>query len=387
LNVSRSVPIIVACYALQVAGAATNVAAQAASVADVEAEAVVVLIAAAQRSPELGAVLSELLLHRGVRPQFIDSERFEASALLDTGTRDPRVWVFVVPDGDSGARLFFRGPFAARFLLRELSLRNGLDEVGRELIGRVVESSTVALLRSGEGMSRAQAEQGIALGARATNAEAAPTSEAKSAADRVPEPESEPVPERDDAYSHEHNSSVAETWLLAVRGAGHWTGNALGAHFAAGLEAGRTLIPAGWPRLRVRAAFEWSPAQTLARDQIAAEVRAWPLRVGLDLGFARGAHALLVGLSTGIDVVRTTVTHADDASLRLATPRTQALPVSRAELRYELAQSWFLLSAAVLIEVPWQVTDYDLSRYGKLSHLGTPWQVRPGLAISCGARL
>ena len=106
--------------------------------------ALVVLIGNAGTSEGLRSVLSELLERQGVAVEYEERAHFSPSALLSE-SRDTRVWVFVSQSGSRVAKLYFRGPSGARFLLRQLELKNGLDEVGRELIGQVVETSTVAL--------------------------------------------------------------------------------------------------------------------------------------------------------------------------------------------------------------------------------------------------
>jgi hypothetical protein len=370
-----------------------------------DATAVIVLIGDADHTPELVAVLAESLLQQGVQAQFNKKPRFEPSALLDAGKDDTRVWVFVALAGPLRARLYFRGPRGERFLLRELALRAGLDEVGRELIGRVVETSALALLHSSEGLNRAQAEQGIAarehvlqLGANASRVDAAHEREEESAreeeerartadsergVDRARERFDEPGPSGDG----DNARGAAERWLLGARVLGQWTGSALQGRYGAGFELGHVLSRAAWPHVRLRAAFELNLAQTLERSAVDARVSTWPLRIGIDLGITRGVHAWLLGLGTGFDRVRTTAEHARDAGLMLSEPTTQLLPVSRAELRYELGVSPVLLSVAALIDVPWAVTHYDVLEQGQRVRLGTPWQLRPGFVLGFGARL
>jgi hypothetical protein len=384
------------------------------TLAQTDATAVVVLIGEANRTPELAGMLATLLLQQGVRAQFDKQRFFEPRSLLDAGTEDQRVWVFILLDGRLQARLYFRGPFGERFLLRELALRSGLDEVGRELIGRVVETSTLALLHSSEGLNRAQAEEGIAAAARAPQASGVSASQASGfglrASGLQPEaPESaDPARERETAREEPRASDVDrersddglpkrtddldradahESWLLGARMLGQWTGNALEGRYGGGLELGHVLSHAEWPRVRLRAAFELNFSQTLERNAVDARVSTWPFRIGIDVGIARGMHAWLVGLSTGFDRVRTTAENARNAALRLAEPSTQLLAASRAELRYELTVSRLLVSVAALIDVPWAVTHYDVFQQGKRVRLGTPWQVRPGLMLGCGARL
>jgi hypothetical protein len=84
--------------------------------------------------------------------------------------------------------------------------------------------------------------------------------------------------------------------------------------------------------------------------------------------------------------VHTTAEHPRAAALRLAEPSAQLLPASRAELRYELALSRVLVSAAAFVDVPWAITHYEVVEAGKRVRLGTPWRVLPGLLLGCGAR-
>ena len=131
-----------------------------------DARALVVLVGEAAKSDKLTAVLSELLERERVALEFERKSRFRPSALLASSGGDSRVWVFI-SSTKRVAKLYFRGPFGNRFLLRKLELQNGLDEVGRELIAQVVETSILTLLRSEAGLSREQMKAGISDAERA----------------------------------------------------------------------------------------------------------------------------------------------------------------------------------------------------------------------------
>jgi hypothetical protein len=334
--------------------------------------AVVVLIGETQRSSELGAVLSELLLRQGVQPQFLAQPRFSARALLDVDTADARVWVFVALDGPQRARLFFRGPFGQRFMLRELALRAGLDEVGRELIARVVESATAALRHSHEGLSRAQAEADLARS-------------------ELPEPEPQPVPasaptavpaDRDEP-ALERAQPPQRAWLIGVRALAQSHGADLGVRYGLGLEAGWLALHGGVARLRVRALIEPSLGQAIDDEAVAATVTSWPLRLGLDLGAASGVHGVWLGASAGVDWVRVAPDRARDAALSLTEPDAELMFAARAELRYELALHAWLLSAALPLDVAFARKHYDVIAGGAPTKVATPWRVRPGVALGC----
>ncbi|HXT99883.1 MAG TPA: hypothetical protein VN903_02760, partial [Polyangia bacterium] len=117
--------------------------------------AVVVLLGDTRDRPDLAAVLSELLQRQDVDVRFERQEKLDTGELL-AGKNDRAVRIFVELRGPNEAALYFRSPRARRYLLRRLELRDGLDEVGRELIAQVVASSVDSLLRSSEGMTRSE---------------------------------------------------------------------------------------------------------------------------------------------------------------------------------------------------------------------------------------
>jgi len=261
------------------------------------------------------------------------------------------------------AQLYFRGPRGERFLLRELELRDGLDEVGRELIGRVVETSVVALLHSSEGLSREEARAGLEKSAK-PEAVLAP----------------EPVVEQPPAVK----AQPARRWrpLFGMRILGQWTGDDLGARVAFGLEGGVALHNPGWPPLRARLSFEAALPQSLESSGVQARVITLPLRAGVDVGTPFG---LYLGLATGFDIVHLDPQSAGESALRLVENSTELVPASRAELRYELYFGKVLwLAFSALADLPWKTTHYDVVESGTTQHLATPWRVQPGLALTIG---
>jgi len=130
-------------------------------------EASIVLVGAAARDPELKALLGELLERRRVHARISEQDGFGREQLLHTEGAGSGVLVFVVPGLGGNVRLYFRAPDGERFLLRSVLLRAGFDDVGRELVGQVVETAVSSLLDSGDGLTREQAQ--LAL----TNEEAA----------------------------------------------------------------------------------------------------------------------------------------------------------------------------------------------------------------------
>lgn len=334
--------------------------------------AVVVLIGEASGNAELSAVIAELLLRQNVEAQVQSRERFEPDVWLDASSADARSFAFVSVRDRHRAQLYFRGPRGQRFLLRELTLRDGLDEVGRELIARVVETSTVALMSSSEGVSREEARAELEKDAQA-QASAPPPSVAV-AQPKVEEPEA---------------PKAARRWrmLLGLRALGHWTGSDLGARVGLGLEGGAR-YRSGQRGLHIggRLSAEIGLPQKLEAQGVAARVLTVPLRIGVDVGSELG---LFVALSTGVDVVHLAPERVADSELMLASASTELTASSRAELRYEMrlggTRGSLYLAFSALVDVPWAATHYDVAEGGTLKHLATPWRAQPGAAITLGA--
>jgi hypothetical protein len=332
---------------------------------------VVVLIGEARDNAELSAVIAELLLRQNVEAQMESRKRFEPEVWLDESSADARSFAFVSVRERHRAQLYFRGPHGRRFLLRELTLRDGLDEVGRELIARVVETSTVALMSSSEGVTRDEARAELAL---VTNAQAQPAPEPPPAA---------PVEQPKRAEPASRKPEQRWSTLLGVRALGQWTGSDLGVRIGLGVEGGARFRTAGWLQIGGRLSAEIALPQQLEAEGVAASVLAIPLRIGVDVG---SEIDLFLSLSTGFDIEHLSPERAADSELMLASASTELTPTSRAELRYELALSRSLyLALSALIDVPWTAAHYDVEQDGTLKHLATPWRVQPGAVITLGA--
>ncbi len=347
---------------------------------DTRARALVVLIGDAGRAAELTLVLSELLNRQGVAPEFERRERFRASALLSESIDDARVWVFITESGPHVAKLYFRGPLGKRFLLRTLSLRNGLDELGRELIAQVVETSTVVLLRSEGGLSREEAKAGLSDQGEPGDAfeadDASPASrpaEAEVASDV--EAAAPPIAKMQKTHLE---------YELSARGVAKWTGADLGLDHGAGLETALAWRSARAVLVRGRLSFEYIFGQLIDASAVSATIRTTALRAAVDVGAAFGSSALVVGLGGGVDLARISPKATPDSSLDLAPTSTGIIPVVRVEARYELTLGSFRMTAGLLGDASLVDTHYDVRRGAGQSRVATPWPVRPGMALTLG---
>jgi hypothetical protein len=330
------------------------------------ATAVVVLIGPAADGPELGDVLSELLERQHIRPEIVLEERFDPSSLLSEGETDSRVWVFVVVHGGHQARLYFRGPLGKRFLLREVSLKNGLDEVGRELIAQIVETSSVALLRSTAGITRDEAKASLE----------------KERASTEPTPSPTVKPKAEERPPNEHASSLVA--VIGARGILLWNRDDAGPAVGAGAEGGLGTRFGKSFVGRARLAFEYRAPQSITTQELDASFGSVALRAAIDGGFSTGPHAFLLGLGAGVDFDRATTESVRDPSLNVAPDSTSTSATLRSELRYEVTIDRLWVSASFFTDFATVRTHYDVTRASGTTRLAELWLVRPGLALTIG---
>jgi hypothetical protein len=338
-------------------------------VAQAEAErAQIVLVGSAQESRELRLMIAELLERDGVEPEFTLSPRFTPAALLDAADSAGRVHVFVSLSSRTLARLYLRGPSGQRFLLRELPLRDGLDEVGCESIAQVVATSTQALLHSGAGVDRETARADLL-----EEAEAAPLPPPAVVSVRpaVRKPETAPPSLR---------------FELAGRASGAWTGAALRQRLGGGLELGLSEPLHGSLWLRERLLFEQFAVQHLQASGLAAEVRTSALRLGVDLMRAWAAHSFGAGLLAGVDLLAIAPKKASDPAWSLAKKGVDSVPVLRAELNYEWQFGALYLGLSAYADLALIDSHYEVQDGASVRRVAHPWRVAPGLALRLGFR-
>jgi hypothetical protein len=353
------------------------------------ARAVVVLVGATAQTGDLPGLLTELLGRDGIAVEIVREPTFRAADLLAPGDGGRRsVSVFIEVPSDRVARLSFRGPRAERFLLRELGLRDGLDDVGREAVAQVVESSIDALMSfSLEGMSRDEA--------RATLASApSPPPAPGTVVDRGPRPAkpagTPAAPEAAGtvvATGGARGAVAAWRGWLAARYSAVYEGPDLGVGHGPGLEAG---LERSGPRvfLRARLVGERRFAQVITSPELDADVQDDVARLLIDLGWAPGAkQALAFGVGFGIDAIAIQPGAARAPDVTPAAATTHVVPVMRTELRYEVGGDAWRAGVVLFADVSLYATHYDLARADTVERLATPWPVRPGAAVVFGWRL
>lgn len=338
-------------------------------------EARVVLVGAAGRDADLEALLGELLERRGVRAHISEQRSFDHEQLLRAAAPSGSVLVFVVPGLAGHVGLYFRAPDGERFLLRSVLLRAGFNDVGRELVGQVVQTAVVSLLNSGDGLTREQARLALShdespiAAAEPTPPPAAP---AKAAAAARPKPAA--------SSNSTRHASALEGWF-ALRYGAVALGPQLGMTHGPGVELGVGLKQA--LLLRSRLTFERDFPTSFATAQVAAELTRVRLRFGLDAGLPLGnRHTLLMSLGVGQDRLSVKPAAAAGSGVVPAAAFEDTAPVAQAELRYEATFERFRLAAAWGADVSLVETHYDVARGTARQSVVRPWLVRPSASLA-----
>ena len=347
------------------------------------AKAVVILVSAAGRDPELRVLLTELLERKGVSAELVTQPQFGKEELLREATRDGAVHVFIVPGVAGNVGLYFRGPDGERFLLRSVLLRGGLDDLGREQIAQIVETAVVSLAIPGAGMTREQAS--VALDDRDAPNPEAPRVDAPSnlGTKAAPLPSSEPLigapvpPKTADPLRADR---VLEGWF-AVRYGATSLGTPIGIAHGPGLELGLG-ARRGWV-LRGRLIGERDFTQTLSTSQVTAELSSIRLRFTADVGMVVApGHALLASLAVGQDRTAVRPRATSGSSIAPAAAFSSSSPIAHAELRYEAGSATLRLGAALGADASLVETHYDVEHPTGRERVVKPWLVRPTSSLT-----
>jgi hypothetical protein len=280
-----------------------------------------------------------------------------AAVLAPASQLGVQAWIVLVDP--SVARVFFAVEESAgttpRFLVTDVALDSGLDELGLERLAQVVFLSAGALWAGNVESSRADVEH--ELHAKPGDALTAPPPLF------LQPPPPEPKPPLRAELGAEYAAMIAgdagtgqavRATIRISRGGG----------FAATVRGG-IIVP--------------HEAQNAG---VGVELSALTARAGAGVQRALGASTTIEGeLGAGIDVVMYRVAMLDDPNLR-ALPEaydTQPLAYARTGMRFRLGERTLLLVEAVL-DVELRRTHYDIVQNGNELAVVTPWLVQPGVS-------
>jgi len=271
------------------------------------------------------------------------------------------VKVWVVLRSSSAARLFFAvagsDEGTPRYLVRDVTLAGGLDELGMEQVTQVIYLSALALWTGTQQSSRQDVERGLAQEQTVDRPETPP-----------------PVSRR--VSSNAGFSSVLGAGYFARFAGDEGTTHALSTSLGVGHPVGRFMVLG-----RVEAALllpHRASANGLTLDLRGASFAAGALLVHELFDRTWGA----VELGAGADVVNYRALAVDDPALQVDADETEARPFLR--LRAGAARALGPVSLGVGAGVALQLlrTHYDAVDGANRSEIFAPWPVQPELHAS-----
>ncbi len=332
----------------------------------------IALVGPAAQSPALQDSIRALAESEGSAPRFVHLDPLPRRALAEAAsTPTPgtvRVWVDL--SQPQRALLLLSGPTGQRYILRELPLSHGLDEVGREQISQVIQSSTLALLRGDPGLDRASMQ-------RALDGPTVQRPPPVVVAPKAKAAEASPV-------GTEHEPPWGRL-QLGVLYALAWTGDDFGERHALGLRLGVAQILDS----------PWSVLVTLgvgfpqyARDPLV-EVKTQTTSLYGLLGHTwplGNRFGLFAALGGGLTATRATPLAAEGSNVALRDGRSHFGSNLRAELGFEYQYSVVVLSLSPWVELDLNRTSYHLTQGNQRSLVGSPGRLIPGVQLTVGYR-
>lgn len=269
------------------------------------------------------------------------------------------------------AELYFADRAGERFLVRTVSLPDGLSTLGREALGQVLELSVKAMLEDDRiGMSRAETSE--LLNARRSEAQTKPAAPP----DTPEEPERAQAPSRESSLGAEmfygarlHSSDVSFV---------HGPGLGLG-----WITEGRSWESIVW------VAGQYEFPEELVTPAIGVDWTTWRVLGGVGLAFPTGSSFFVGGrLGAGVDVTNFSPEPGSSGEpVELEPSSVSTAPVIDLAFEASLTLTARLRASARLFASFYPVrVHYDLDVNGEPTTVFAPYWVRPGLELSLHLR-
>jgi hypothetical protein len=295
------------------------------------------------------------------------------SARVLRGPETPGVAVWLLPRSTSQVRLFFAVRDSAqgdvRYLMTDVPLEHGFDELGLEQVAQVAYLSAKALWEGRLESTRSQVEQGL-------SEHAAPTPKPDEPA---PAPTPAPLaPARQRPVEAERSANLAPRTgiFYGVRARGdEGAAHGPGATFALVVQRSHQLFGG---RLRAQLLLP----HTSERRDIELSLRGYSLSVGPWLE-RRVRERVWVSseLSAGVDVIRFAASARDDSSWQTSTPAWELRPLLTASAGVHTELGFVQVGVVAQVSVQLLKTSYEVTEPAGTSELFRPWLVQPGGAL------
>jgi hypothetical protein len=324
--------------------------------ASTEARSVLLVVAAEPGEAEaLGQVATELLGRLSVKVELRRVSRIDLGEVgRSSGGHGYLARIFVDLKRTDTAALFFVDTANDRILIREVARARGSEEVAREELGHILETSTEGLLSGAEiGVPRADALTML------EPAKEKPT----------------PVVERDERKAWQA-ALLYEIEVLAGP-----------AQAVQGPEASLFVrVQQRAPELGVWVSGQYRFPVRVDGDPVSARLEGGALRAGFALDAPLGrTMSLRAGLGGGVDLVDVEPETSKASGVALASGELVVTAVARATVGLEVRLSSSLsFWSRIAVDVDPSGTEYVFQRRTGEDLVLRPWPVRPALALGIG---
>ncbi len=341
----------------------------------------VVFVGIVENAARLANEISGLLSAHGITPHFEQRSILREDELVaqqqSGDSSHGTVWILF--PSPTAARLVFADHAHQRFLIRDIPLPEGLDDVARESIGQIVESSLLALLQGTTALGRTEVHKAMGQFVDATPVEPPPPVAAVAAPKALAPTQPDPSP-----LAQPNPPAQTRRWLTQRFGIGYganFTGSAFGLEHGPGPVAGAELIRRQ-DSLFATAAFDWHFTQHYQTSEFDLSIQS--SRIWLLFGWRKpidDTASFVATLGPGLSVTRVSSTPSETGPAGPGSISHDVAPWARIQSGLEWGNSPLVIQLLLMADASFYNTQYDIYRNGTKEPLAHPWFVRPGAAL------
>ena len=292
--------------------------------------------------------------------------------------QEPGVQIWIVLQLPASVRLLFavqdEEQNAPRYLVRDVALDSGLDEIGLEQVAQVVNLSTMALWAGNLGGSRQEVETELGVQSTPTPAPApSPTTATTPLLEHTP---TEPF----DAGSSPKEPRPDQRGPLDIgfEYAARWAGPE-GVLQGPGATLGVLFLRRSF-ELGARLHAQLFLPREVEHSGITLRLRGATFGLGVSLAQPISERISVTSeLGAGLDLAEYSVVSVSDPSLQASETSFEVRPLGYASLGVRADLGPVRVGGAALLAVQMLRTHYDISEGDQRSELFAPWVVQPGL--------
>jgi hypothetical protein len=294
--------------------------------------------------------------------------------------QEPGVQIWIVLQLPASVRLLFavqdEEQNAPRYLVRDVALDGGLDEIGLEQVAQVVNLSTMALWAGNLGGSRQEVETELGVQSPPTTTTTPTPTTTTTTTTPLEHTPTEPF----DAGTSREKSRPDERGPLAVgfEYAARWAGPE-GVLQGPGATLGVLFLRPSF-ELGARLHAQLFLPREVEHSGVTLRLRGATFGLGGSLAQPMSERVSVTSeLGAGLDLIEYGVISVSDPSLEASGNSFEVRPLAYASLGVRGDLGPVRLGGAALLAVQMLRTHYDISEGDERSELFAPWMVQPGL--------